>query len=79
MTITVDGTYENGHLRLKGSVPLAEGTSVRVTITAVSAEPVTSPRSIADFLAGLPPGPRSYPTWKEVENNFQLERDAWER
>ena len=33
MTITVDATFENGQLRFKEPVVLAEGTPVRVTIT----------------------------------------------
>jgi len=33
MTITVDGTFENGQLKLKQPVALAEGTPVQVTIT----------------------------------------------
>jgi predicted DNA-binding antitoxin AbrB/MazE fold protein len=33
MTITVDATFENGQLKLKQPVALAEGTAVRVTIT----------------------------------------------
>jgi predicted DNA-binding antitoxin AbrB/MazE fold protein len=35
MTITVDATFEKGQLILKEAVSLAEGTSVRVTITPV--------------------------------------------
>lgn len=33
MTITVEATYENGQLRLKEPIVLAEGTPVRVTVT----------------------------------------------
>jgi predicted DNA-binding antitoxin AbrB/MazE fold protein len=33
MTITVEATYENGQLKFKEPVALAEGTAVRVTIT----------------------------------------------
>lgn len=35
--------------------------------------------SVLDFIETLPPGPRSAPTWEEVERNFQEERDAWDR
>lgn len=38
MTITIDATVESGQLKLKEPVVLAEGTSVRVTITPVDAE-----------------------------------------
>jgi predicted DNA-binding antitoxin AbrB/MazE fold protein len=33
MTITVEATFENGQLKLSQPVSIAEGTSVRVTIT----------------------------------------------
>jgi predicted DNA-binding antitoxin AbrB/MazE fold protein len=45
MTITVDATFENGQLKLKEAVSLADGTPVRVTIT-----PVEEPR---DPLSGV--------------------------
>jgi hypothetical protein len=32
-----------------------------------------------EFLEALPPGPRSYPTWEEIERRIQEERDAWDR
>lgn len=37
MTLTVDAVYENGQLKLKTPVRLAEGTSVRLTITPLDA------------------------------------------
>jgi predicted DNA-binding antitoxin AbrB/MazE fold protein len=37
MTITVDATFENGQLKLKQRVVLAEGTPVRLTITPTEA------------------------------------------
>lgn len=36
-------------------------------------------RSILEFLDSLPPGPRSAPTWDEIEHRFQEERGAWDR
>jgi hypothetical protein len=36
-------------------------------------------RSVLEFLDALPPGPRSAPTWDEIERRFQEERDAWDR
>jgi predicted DNA-binding antitoxin AbrB/MazE fold protein len=45
MSITVDATFENGQLKLKEPVVLAEGTPVRVTITPVEA--------VKDPFAGL--------------------------
>jgi hypothetical protein len=38
-----------------------------------------SRRSVLEFLDSLPPGPRSAPTWAEIERQFQEERDAWDR
>ncbi len=38
-----------------------------------------SRRSVLEFLDSLPSGPRSAPTWDEVERRFQQERDAWDR
>ena len=38
-----------------------------------------SRRSVLEFLDSLPSGPRSAPTWDEVERRFQEERDAWDR
>jgi predicted DNA-binding antitoxin AbrB/MazE fold protein len=35
MSVTVEATFENGQLKLKEPVIFAEGTPVRVTITAV--------------------------------------------
>lgn len=34
--------------------------------------------SALDLIESLPPGPRSAPTWEEVERNFQQERDSWD-
>jgi hypothetical protein len=36
-------------------------------------------RSVLEFLDSLPPGPRSAPTWDEIEQQFQEERGAWDR
>jgi hypothetical protein len=30
-------------------------------------------------LDSLPPGPRSAPTWDEIERQFREERGAWDR
>jgi hypothetical protein len=36
-------------------------------------------RSVLEFLELLPPGPRSAPTWDEIERRFREDRDAWDR
>jgi len=36
-------------------------------------------RSVLEFLDSLPPGPRSAPTWDEIEGRIQEERNAWDR
>jgi hypothetical protein len=67
-----------GH-RLELYTPeLPEGDTVEV-IVLLPVKPAPPRRSVLDFLDALPPGPRSYPTWQEVEQHFQEERDAWDR
>jgi predicted DNA-binding antitoxin AbrB/MazE fold protein len=36
MTITLEATYEKGHLKFKEPLALAEGTTVRVTIASLN-------------------------------------------
>jgi predicted DNA-binding antitoxin AbrB/MazE fold protein len=38
MTLTVEGVYENGQLKFKEPLSLAEGTPVRVTIASLDEE-----------------------------------------
>jgi hypothetical protein len=57
---------------------LKEGQEVDVFL--IPRTPAMSPRrSVLEFLDTLPPGPRSAPTWDEIERRFQEERDAWDR
>jgi len=35
--------------------------------------------SVLEFLDALPPGPRSFGTWKEVEQHLQTKRESWDR
>jgi len=57
---------------------LQEGQDVDVFL--VPRPPMTSSRpNVLEFLDSLPPGPRSAPTWDEVERQFQEERDTWGR
>ena len=49
MTITVEATFENGQLKLKEPVALAEGTPVRLSITPLAEEQ----NSHHDPLAGV--------------------------
>ena len=60
MTITVDATFENGQLKLKEPVALAEGTPVRVTIT--PAEPKSDPLDglIGRFSSGRTDGAQNH-------------------
>jgi hypothetical protein len=57
---------------------LPEGEEVDVFLVASGAKDRSHP-SILEFLDSLPPGPRSYPTWEEVEKHFQEERESWDR
>jgi predicted DNA-binding antitoxin AbrB/MazE fold protein len=52
MTLTLEATYENGQLKFKEPVLLAEGTTVRVTITPLNADD----DPLADFVGSLDTG-----------------------
>ncbi len=72
-----------GH-RLEIVAPeLAEGEAVEVFVVMEDAThppvPVTARGSLLEFLDALPPGPRSAPTWEEIERNLQEDRDSWDR
>lgn len=52
----------------------------QVDVVVVTERPSGNRReSILDLIDSLPAGPRSCPTWEEVERQFQQERDAWQR
>jgi hypothetical protein len=57
---------------------LNEGQDVDVFLIPRPSE-LPSRRSVLEFLDALPPGPRSAPTWDEIDRQFQAERDAWDR
>jgi hypothetical protein len=57
---------------------LREGQDVDVYLVPRPPEPASRP-SVLEFLDSLPAGPRSAPTWDEVERRFQQERDVWDR
>lgn len=56
---------------------LQEGETVDVFLVLPN-RAVGSAGSIIDYLDSLPPGPRSFATWEEVEQSFQNERDSWD-
>jgi hypothetical protein len=64
--------------RIEVSSPeLTEGEDVEVIVQpAVARKPRTH---VIDIIESLPRGPRSAPTWDEVERNLQEERNSWER
>ena len=35
--------------------------------------------TLLEFLDSLPPGPRSAPTWEEIEHNLEEDRNSWDR
>jgi hypothetical protein len=74
----IQTTILPGH-RIEIAAPeLPEGQPVEVVVLVPA--PATPPGpSLLEFLDSLPPGPRSFPTWEEMERHFQEERDAWER
>jgi hypothetical protein len=57
---------------------LHEGQDVDVYLVPRPAATPSRP-SVLEFLDSLPEGPRSAPTWDEVERQFQQQRDAWDR
>lgn len=68
-----------GH-RLEIVAPeLADGEAVDVFVVLPRPAETQTPVSLLDFLDALPPGPRSAPTWEELESNLQKDRDAWDR
>lgn len=62
-------------------LPDGEAVDVFVVMPAPvrSTEPVTRTTSLMEFLDALPPGPRSAPTWEEIERNLQEDRNSWDR
>lgn len=64
---------------------LTDGEAVEVFVVMPEAarrpksEPAVPTQSLMDFLDALPPGPRSAPTWAEIEHSLQEERAAWGR
>jgi hypothetical protein len=74
-----------GH-RIEISTPeLPEGATVELIVlpegmpAALPAEPGEPRLSALDLIASFPSGPRSAPSFEEIERNFRQERDAWER
>jgi len=64
---------------------LIDGEAVEVFVVMPEAahkpesEPAAPAQSLMEFLDALPPGPRSAPTWEEIEHTLQEERNAWDR
>lgn len=69
------GASAHPTLSARGAGPSPAGPTVRRE----EIPEVPPRRSVLDFLDALPPGPRSAPTWDEIERRFQEERDAWDR
>lgn len=57
---------------------LKEGDAVEVFLVFPKVSP-TPGQSLREFVESLPPGPRSAPTWEQLERRFQEERDSWDR
>ena len=68
-----------GH-RLEINAPeLPEGAEVDVFVVLPDTPRPAAVPSLMEFLDSLPPGPRSAPTWEQVERHLQEERASWER
>ena len=67
--------------RVEISAPeLKEGDPVDVFVVLPETTESRRPRrSVLEFLDSLPPGPRLFKTWKEVDQHLQAERDSWDR
>jgi hypothetical protein len=57
---------------------LIEGETVELSVVLSSRE-APAEGSILKFLESLPPGPRGYSSWEDLDREFQAERDAWDR
>jgi hypothetical protein len=57
---------------------LSEGQDVEVTITPLSKPADSKSRGLVELIDSFPPGPRSAPTWEEIERQFREERDSWD-
>jgi hypothetical protein len=76
--LKLQATVLPGH-RLEIIAPeLPEGSRVDV-IVVVPEQVATRRADLLEFLDSLPAGPRSYPTWEEMERHFQQERNSWDR
>ena len=62
---------------------LTDGEAVEVFVVMPSpADPLPEAQmhgSVWELIQTLPPGPRSAPTWAEIERNLQEDRDSWDR
>ena len=58
---------------------LTEGEDVDVFVVMPETAAAEPRNSIWDLIQSLPPGPRSAPTWEEIERNLQEDRDSWDR
>lgn len=62
---------------------LTDGDAVEVfVVMSRPAEPpseVPARGSVWELIHSLPPGPRSAPTWEEIERTLHEDRDAWDR
>jgi predicted DNA-binding antitoxin AbrB/MazE fold protein len=56
MTITIEATFENGILRPKEPLALAEGSAVHVTISSLEEDAGEAPDPLADVI-GIGDGP----------------------
>jgi hypothetical protein len=76
-TVRLRTTVQPGHRIEVVSPELPEGEAVELIVVLGRASGGAG--GVLDFLDALPPGPRSYSSWEEVDRQFQRERDAWDR
>lgn len=82
MTITIDATFENGQLKFKEPVVLAEGTPVRVTITPVDIDRDPLEGLIGICTGGPPDGAENHDKYlyeAEFEKRRRISKNATRR
>ena len=78
VALHITARVQPGH-KIEISVPeVIEGETVEVFLV-LPRKPAAPRLSMLEFLDSLPPGPRSAPTWEEIERHFQEERASWDR
>jgi predicted DNA-binding antitoxin AbrB/MazE fold protein len=77
MTIDVDAVYENGVLRLKQAVDLAENAEVHVTIQTDAEATTALGRRLRELRAEIARSGNAPLGWDGIETEVALRRGGW--